>query len=176
MSSLVLKLLDWIIRLLFGDSLGVDELQFAYQPGSSTSMCTWAAVETINYFMRNGTDVTACLMDMTKAFDLVKHSILFKKLLSAGLLVIFVRLLLFIYMNQFTNVRWNGSFSDFFSVNDGFRQGAILSGILYCFDTNDLFSILRRNRTGCRVNGVYLGIFGYSDDNLLISPSLDSLQ
>ena len=40
MSSLILKLLDWIILLLFGNSLGVDELQFVYQPGSSTSMCT----------------------------------------------------------------------------------------------------------------------------------------
>ena len=48
MSSLILKLLDWIIFLLFGNSLGVDELQFAYQPGSSTSMFTWAALETID--------------------------------------------------------------------------------------------------------------------------------
>ena len=90
LSSLILKLLDWIILLLFGSSLGVDDLQFAYQPGSSTSMCTWAAVETINYFLRNGTDVYACLMDMTKAFDLVRHSLLFKKLIAAGLSVIFV--------------------------------------------------------------------------------------
>ena len=123
MCSLILKLLDWIILLLFGSSLGVDDLQFAYQPGSSTSMCTWAAVETINYFMRNGTDVYACLMDMTKAFDLVRHSLLFKKLISAGLSVIFVRLLLFIYMKQYANVRWNGSYSSLFSVKNGVRQG-----------------------------------------------------
>ena len=97
MSSLVLKLLDWIILILFGDALGADELQFAYQPGSSTTRCTWAAVETINYFMTNGSNVYACLMDMTKAFDLIKHSLLFKKLLDAGLSVIFVRQLLFIY-------------------------------------------------------------------------------
>ena len=90
MSSLILKLLDWIILILFGESLGVDELQFAYQPGSSTSMCTWAAVETINYFMWNGNDVYGCLMDMTKAFDMVRHSLLFKKLVTAGLPVIFV--------------------------------------------------------------------------------------
>jgi hypothetical protein len=176
MSSLILKLLDWIILLLFGSSLGVDQLQFAYQPGSSTTMCTWAAIETINYFMRNGNDVYACLMDMTKAFDLVKHSLLFKKLITAGLSLIFVRLLLFIYMNQFANVRWNGSFSSIFSVKNGVRQGAILSGILYCFYTNDLFIKLRRNVTGCWVNNVFMGIFGYSDDNLLIAPSLDSLQ
>ena len=176
MSSLILKLLDWIILLLFGVSLGVDELQFAYQPGSSTSMCTWAAVETIDYFMRNGTEVYTCLMDMTKAFDLVKHSLLFKKLIDAGLSVIFVRLLLFIYMNQFANVRWNGEYSSMFSVKNGVRQGAILSGILYFFYTNDLFSLLRSNTTGCWVNNVYMGIFGYSDDNFLVAPSLDSLQ
>ena len=139
-------------------------------------MCTWAAVETINYFLRNGTDVYACLMDMTKAFDLVRHSLLFKKLIGAGLSVIFVRLLLFIYMNQFANIRWNVDFFYLFSIKNGVRQGAILSGILYCFYTNDLFSILRRNKTGCWVDNVYMGIFGYSDDNLLVAPSLDSLQ
>ena len=160
MSSLILKLLDWIILILFGKTLGVDELQFAYQPGSSTSMCTWAAVETINYFMRNGSNVYACLMDMTKAFDLVKHSLLFKKLLAAGLPVIFVRLLLFIYMNQFANVQWNGAFSDIFPIKNGVRQGAILSGILYCFYTNDLITILRRNGSGCWMGDVFAGIFG----------------
>ena len=146
------------------------------QPGSSTTMCTWAAVETINYFMRNGTEVYTCLMNKTNAFDLVRHSLLFKKLVAAGLSVIFVRLLLFIYMNQYANVRWNGSLSDIFSIKNGVRQGAILSGILYCFYTNDLFTILRRKRTGCWVNNVFMGIFGYSDDNLLVAPSKDSLQ
>ena len=160
MSSLILKLLDWIILFLFGVSLGVDELQFAYQPGSSTSMCTWAAVETIDYFMRNGTEVYTCLMDMTKAFDLVKHSLLFKKLIDAGLSVIFVRLLTFIYMNQFANVRRNGEYSLMFSVKNDVRQGDILSGILYCFYTNDLFSLLRSKTTGYWVNNVCMGIFG----------------
>ena len=53
-SSLVLKLIDWIILILFGDSLALDDLQFAYQPGCSTTMCTWAVVETVSYFLRNG--------------------------------------------------------------------------------------------------------------------------
>ena len=139
-------------------------------------MCIWAAVKTIDYFMRNGTEVYSSLMDTTKAFDLVKHSLLFKKLIDAGLPVIFIRLLLLIYMNQFANVHWNGMFSSVFSVKNGVRQGAILSGILYCFYTNDLFALLRKNTTGCWVNGIFMGIFGYSDDNLLLAPSLDSLQ
>ena len=99
-SSLVLKLIDWIILTLYGVTLRLDELQFAYQPGCSTTMCTWSVVETISYFMRNGSDVFTCCMDMTKAFDLVKHSLIFYKLLDAGLPLIFLRLLMFVYMKQ----------------------------------------------------------------------------
>ena len=176
MSSLILKLLDWIILLLFGDSLGVDELQFAYQPGASTTMCTWTAVETISYFLRKGSEVFTCLMDMTKAFDLVRHSAMFKKLIAAGLSLIFVRLLIFIYINQFANVRWNGVFSDVFRMTNGVRQGAVLSAIFYCIYMNELFKILRKSRFGCWVNGEFFGILGYSDDNFLLAPSIFALQ
>ena len=51
--------------------------------------------------MRNGSNIFACPMEMSKAFDLVKQSILFKKLWHKGLPVIFIQLLLFIYMEQF---------------------------------------------------------------------------
>ena len=78
-SSLVLKLFDWVTLLLFGDKLDHDDLQFAYQEGASTTMCTWVVVETIGYFLRNDCEVFTCQTDMTKAFDLVKHSLLFKK-------------------------------------------------------------------------------------------------
>ena len=93
-SSLILKILDWIILILFGHNLGLDDLQFAYQQASSTTMCTWAVIETIGYFLRNGSEVFSCQTDMTKAFDLVQHSLLFQKLLQAGLSKISVRTLL----------------------------------------------------------------------------------
>ena len=37
LSSLILKLFDLVILLLFGHTLGLDQLQFAYQPGASTT-------------------------------------------------------------------------------------------------------------------------------------------
>ena len=175
-SSLILKLLDWIILILYGEALGLESLQFAYQPGCSTTMCTWTVVETIDYFLRNGGEVFSCMMDMTKAFDLVKHSLLFRKLLEAGLPAIFIRLLIFIYINQFANVKWDGTFSSLFSLCNGVRQGAVLSAILYCFYVNDLFKILRRNGSGCWIASNYFGIIGYSDDTFLLAPSLDALQ
>ena len=175
-SSLILKIIDWVILTLYGVTLGLDELQFAYQAGCSTTMCTWMVLETISYFMRNGSDVFTCCMDMTKAFDLVQHSLLFRKLLLAGLPVIFVRLLLVIYLHQYANVKWNNSFSDMFSLSNGVRQGGVLSAILYCLYVDNLFKELRRSGYGCWVNGNYHGILGYSDDNMLIAPSRHALQ
>ena len=175
-SSLILKLIDWIILTLFGVTLGLDDLQFAYQPGCSTTLCTWSIIETISYFMRNGSNVFSCCLDMTKAFDLVKHSLLFKKLLHAGHPLIFLRLLLFIYMKQYANVKWNNTFSTMFTLTNGVRQGGVISAILYCFYGNELFSELRRSGYGCWVNGSFHGIFGYSDVSMLRAPTEFALQ
>ena len=149
MSSLLLKILDWIILLLFGHHLGLDDQQFAYQKNCSPSMCTWGAMETVGYYLGNGSEVFSCLMDMTKAFDNVRYSLLFSKLIKANMSFIFIRILFFIYVNQFANIRWNGIFSDIFSISNGVRQGAICSGILYRFYCNELFEELRGSGYGC---------------------------
>ena len=115
-------------------------------------------------------------MDMTKAFDLVKHSLLFRKLIKAGLSLIFVRMLLFIYLMQSANVKWSGEVSNVFTLTNGVRQGGVISAILYCFYVNDLFKLLRQRSTGCWIKGNYHGIFGYSDDHFLLAPSLAALQ
>ena len=139
-------------------------------------MCSWLVVETISYFMRNGSEVFTCMCDMTKVFDMVMHSILFRKLIVQGLSLIFVRLILVMYALQFANVRWNSDISESFSLNNGVKQDAVLSAILYCFYVNGLFSKLREKKTGCWIGGDYLGILGYADDNFLLSPSYEGLQ
>ena len=123
----------------------------------------------------NNNNLVYCLKQL-KAFDLVKHSLLFRKLLKAGLSLIFVRMLLFIYIMQTANVRWNGQVSNIFSLSNGVRQGGVISAILYCFYVNDLFQLLRQRSAGCWVKGSFHGIFGYSDDNFLLAPSLAGLQ
>ena len=156
--------------------MAVHELQFAYQMESSTTMCTWGAIETVGYFVRNGSEVFTCLMDNTKAFDKVRYSVLFTKLLQTTLPVVYTRVLLFIYVNQKANIRWNNKVTGFFKIRNGVRQGAILSGILYCFYTTKLVEALEDNGYGCWVNGEFCGVWSYSDDTYLIAPSLEALQ
>ena len=175
-SSLVLKIFDLVIISVFSEHLQLDELQFSYQEEVSTSMCTWLAVESISHFLRNGNDVYTCLMDMSKAFDTVKHSTLFSKLLEQGLPPIIIRYILVSYKHQQANVRWNGQESRFFPISNGVKQGAILSAILYCIYTNGIFQELRRSNIGCFIGRNYVGVLGYADDLYLIAPCIDALQ
>ena len=84
-SSLICKLIDIIIIDFYGDVFRTDKLQFGFQSESSTSMCTWSAIETIGYYNRNKTNVHDCLVGLSKAFDKMHHSKLFTKLLEKGL-------------------------------------------------------------------------------------------
>ena len=175
-SSLIMKIYDLVILSVFSEYLELDDLQFGYQTEISTTMCTWLAVETISHYQRNGSDVFSCLMDMSKAFDRVQHSKLFEKLLHQGMPPIIVRFILASYRKQQANVNWNGTMSEYFDIGNGVKQGAILSAVLYCVYTNDLFRELRRMNIGCRIGGEYVGILGYADDLFLISPTMDGLQ
>ena len=117
-TSLILKIVDWITINLFGSALSFHKLQFAYQPNVSSNMCTWAVVETVDYFLRNDSEVFGCSMDKSKAFDLTKFSILFRKMLKAKLSTIVLRLIIYIYISQYCNVRWNNENSSSFLISN----------------------------------------------------------
>ena len=139
-------------------------------------MCTWLAIETIDHFLRNDGEVFSCMMDMTKAFDMVQHSLLFRKLMDVHLSYIFIRLIMVMYYLQYANVRWNQLVSDVFPMGNGVKQGAVLSALLYCIYVNGLFRKLRSKKAGCWIGSTFLGILGYADDNFLLAPSKQALQ
>ena len=70
--SLVMKLFDYVMLILESDKLTTDELQFGYESMSSSVMCTWGISTIVEYFNRQGRDVYACSMDLSKAFDMVE--------------------------------------------------------------------------------------------------------
>ena len=176
LSSVILKIYDWVVLILCEDMLGLDELQFSYQKNCSTTMCTWLVVETVNYFTRNGSDVYSCFMDMKKAFDMVKHGTLFKKLIERKIPLVHIRLFITMYMAQTAKVKWKGTISEAFSIVNGVKQGAVISAILFCVYIDDLIKKLRKNQDGCWINDNYVGIIVYADDIALLSPTLDGLQ
>ena len=107
-SSVILKHLDWVIIYIKIRCTSIHS-KFNYQPNCSSTMCIWMVIETIDYFLRNNSEEFICTMDMTKAFDKVKHSILFQKLQKRHIPPIILRFLLYAYKIQVAMVRWNGN-------------------------------------------------------------------
>ena len=130
----------------------------------------------VDHFNRNGNTVFAASMDMSKAFDMVEWSELFTTLIKKKVSYILLRLMLYIYENQSCAVKWAGAFSKSFTVNNGVRQGAVSSAILFAIYIDELLQILKTSRIGCHIDRVFLGAFIFADDILLLSASRDGLQ
>lgn len=174
-SSLILKILDHIILILNNDNFSLTNLQFGFQKKCSASMCSWLMLETVNYFTNRGGPVYLCLLDLTKAFDLVKHDLLFDKLKNR-VHPLYLRLVIYSYLHQSVYVRWDGCKSQPFSVLNGVRQGAVASPIFFNAYIDELFHILKRSGFGCMINNLYYGLLGFADDCALIAPSRLALQ
>ena len=175
-SSLILKVFDNCLLLLFGELLSNDALQFGFQKGCLTVQCTWAVQETISHYLRSGSDVFCCLLDFSKAFDKVNFAQLFGKLVDRAVPAIVLRLVMFIYLNQSCYIRWNSAESATFMVKNGVRQGAILSPSLFCVYLDTLLCQLRDAGIGCHIAGKFLGAYGYADDVTLLAPTRQGLQ
>ena len=174
-TSLILKLFDHILIYLSGPNLKPSNFQYGFQKGLSTSMCTWTLNETINYFRNRDSPVFMCLMDLTKAFDLVKLSVLFRKL-AQRVHPLLIRFLVFSYIHQECTVSWDGAHSTGFFIGNGVRQGAVLSPPLFNIYIDSLFYELSVSGVGCTINNQYFGCVGYADDIALIAPCRSALQ
>ena len=140
-------------------------------------MSTWTAIEVINFFVNRGSPVYACLLDYRKAFDLVNHDIMFRNLIGRKISLIFIRVMIFMYINQSCYIKWQQTRSYSFSVTNGTRQGGVFSpkgGFATYLDP--LLDQLRSSGSGCRVAGHWLGGLALADDVILLSLSVQGLQ
>jgi hypothetical protein len=100
-SSIVLKLFDKVVLLLWGHLLATDSLQFGYKAKTSTVQCSWLVQEVANYFLRSGTNPIITLLDCSKAFDTCQFSTLFRRLIDRGMPAIIVRVIIYVYEEQY---------------------------------------------------------------------------
>ena len=139
-------------------------------------MCSWVATAVIEHYNKNKKTVYGCAMDLSKAFDLVEWVELFGTLQDKNISPVFLRILLFIYSNQYCDVKWNGSSSHRFPVQNGVRQGAVSSPLLFSIYIDGLIKELRMSGLGCRMDRFFVGCLGYADDLLIMSASRSGLQ
>ena len=176
-SSLILKIFERVILIIWGDHLNSDSLQFGFKQRCSTGTATWLVHEVLQHYLRQGSKPVAVVLDCSKAFDLAKFNLLFSRLLDRSLPAVVVRVLAFSYQQQVAWIRWGRvCTSDTFGISNGTRQGSVASPAFWSVYLDPLFSQLREAGVGCHVAGLYVGVVGYADDLLLLAPTREAAQ
>ena len=174
--SALCKIIDLIFIEKYSDLIITSELQFAFKEEHSTNMCTTILKEVCSYYVSKSTDVYICLLDASKAFDRVHYGKMFDLLKLRKIPVIVRRLLLDMYTRQKVQAAWNSKVSDFFTVQNGVKQGGILSPIIFCIYMDELLIRIRDSGLGCHVGHLSYAGLGYADDVTTLAPNLDALQ
>ena len=175
-ASQVLKIFEYVILKLWGDLMVTDSLQFGFKKERSCAQASWVTLTVSEWYYQRGGMVHSCFLDLTKAFDQCLFSKLFQKILDTGVPPIAVRAFIFAYQEQKAWVRIGSSNSETFRIQNGTRQGSILSPAWFGIYLNDLLQKLRKLGLGCHVAGVWLGALAYADDLCLLSPNRHVLQ
>jgi len=174
--SSLTKVYEWVLVTKYADKLCSSNLQFSFKEDHSTVNCCLTLKEVIKYYNNRGSDVYACVLDASKAFDRVQHDKLFELLKQRGIPAIALRMIMDMYGRQSSRVVWNGQNSEYFSSQNGVRQGGVASPLLFTVYIDELLKRLEKHGVGCCVGHEWYGGFGYADDLKLISPSGKGLQ
>ena len=105
-SSIFLKVLEYCIFHKIGHRIHLNERQHGFRIDYSTSTACLVLKETVLNYQSSGSNVYACFLDISKAFDSVNHSRLMYKLIDYGIPDIFVNLINFWYNNETVNVKY----------------------------------------------------------------------
>lgn len=175
-STAVSKLFEHVLAKFLESTDPVDDYQFGFKTGHSTSLCTSALKQTIDYYSTRGSHVLTCFLDFSKAFDKVSYWKLFNMLLDDNCNSYVVKLLAYWYCHQEACVRWLNNYSEFFAIGNGTRQGGVLSPRLFARYIRDLLHEVVNSGVGCHLGGVMVNILAYADDIVLIAPSWRGLQ
>ena len=108
------KVMELLIIIKTECFLNTSDNQFGFKKKHGTDMCIHPFRQTIECYKQNSSPVCICYLDATKAFDRVKHWLLFKKLLDRNMPLHIVRLLVCWYRTQSFNVQWGGCSSKCF--------------------------------------------------------------
>ena len=111
-------------------------------------------IETWKKHLDKGEKIGVILMDLSKAFDTINHSLLLAKLDAYGFSRTSLKLMQNYLCNRQQRISINGSFSDWTEVITGVPQGSILGPLLFNIFLNEIFMFISK-----------CSLCNYADDN-----------
>lgn len=175
-SSNIFKVFEYCLLPQLKKYIKLSCHQFGYRQQTSTLMATALLKETVNRYLNENSNVFACFLDLSKAFERVCHKILINKLYDNNVPDFLVNILKTILINGTARVNFNDCFTDKWKLSRGVRQGGVLSAFLFIFYIDEILFKVFNIQTGCNIGITRVNILAYADDIVLISPSRSGLQ
>ena len=88
-----------VILMIWGSGIKNDDLQFGFKERTGTAECTWLVQETLNYYLRGGSEPFLVSFDCPKAFPSSRWDILFEQM-SEQLPGVIVRCVIYSYIHD----------------------------------------------------------------------------
>jgi hypothetical protein len=125
---------------------------------------------------RHGKKIYNCFIDFQKAFDTIKHKVIWAVLRSYGVEEKMVTLLQKIYEKAQSAVRIGKNYGDWFHTDVGTRQGDPLSPLLFIAYLERVMDHLKESNCGIIISGIQVNNLRFADDIDLIDENCNSLQ
>ena len=174
----ITKVLETIIRERIKPLIQEQQngLQRGFTEGSSSMNCSLILEESIRNNKDSKDSMHLAFLGSKSAFDVVSHASLMRKLFHIGVEGNHWNLINSLHTDAQTVVKWNSRLSDSFMVQQGVRQGGILSTDLYKVYGNKLLDRLVASLLGTWIGDMCCVAPACADDLALSSDSPSTLQ
>ena len=174
--NIISKIFEYCKLYKIEEFVNIDELQFGFTQVGGCEKAVYVAKRVIEYSIEYGSNVYMASLDLSKAYDQVHLYKLWLKLFNIN--IPFDIFLLFIYWfrHLFCFLVWRNSKSDKLLIKSGFRQGSVISCLLFNIYINKLIFKLKNSGNGCYIHGIFAECVFHADNVLLLSGSMIKLQ
>ena len=162
-----MKVLEHIINAVIRDKVSIDEMQFGFMPGRSTTDAIFILRQLQEKFLTKRKNLYFAFVDLEKAFDRVPRAVLWWALRKLGVDEWIVRTVQSMYSNAQSRIRVGNDYSEPINVSVGVHQGSVLSPLLFIIVME---ALSQEFRTGCPWELLY------ADDLVVAADSLEELK
>ena len=125
--------------------------QNGFRSNRSSEDHIFALTSLVKFRLAKNQDTFVCFIDFQKAFDFVDRTLLLFKLLQYKIDGNFFGIIKSMLSGTKSCIRLNGTFSEYFDVQNGVRQGDSISSTLFSIFINDLVTNLKSLQMGIEI-------------------------